>query len=80
MRALSRTGADATMAAMARLVAIDHVQLGMPAGGPDDPAVGRSNPAVGRINEERARAFWSGLLGLAEVPRPADARLSLPGR
>lgn len=58
--AIPRVPGDATMASMARLVAIDHVQLGMPAGGPDC--------------EERARAFWSGLLGLAEVPRPADAR------
>ena len=36
------------------LIAIDHVQLGMPAGG-----------------EDRARAFYSGILGLREVSKPA---------
>ena len=36
-----------------RLVAIDHVQLAMPAGG-----------------EGAARAFYGGILGLAEVPKP----------
>ena len=36
-----------------RIVAIDHVQLAMPAGG-----------------EEAARAFYAGLLGLTEVPKP----------
>src|SRR6187551_1552795 len=35
------------------VVAIDHVQLAMPAGG-----------------EDRARAFYAGILGLAEVPKP----------
>jgi len=38
-----------------RIVAIDHVQLGMPAG-----------------EEENARAFYNGLLGLAEVTKPAE--------
>lgn len=37
------------------IVAIDHVQLAMPAGG-----------------EERARDFYIGVLGLAEVAKPAD--------
>jgi catechol 2,3-dioxygenase-like lactoylglutathione lyase family enzyme len=37
------------------LVAIDHVQLGMPAGG-----------------EDGARAFYSGVLGLREVPKPPE--------
>lgn len=36
------------------ILAIDHVQLAMPAGA-----------------EARARAFYSGVLGLAEVPKPA---------
>ena len=35
------------------IVAIDHVQLGMPPGG-----------------EDRAREFYTGILGLAEVPKP----------
>jgi catechol 2,3-dioxygenase-like lactoylglutathione lyase family enzyme len=35
------------------LLAIDHVQLAMPAGA-----------------EDRARAFYVGILGLAEVPKP----------
>lgn len=35
------------------VVAIDHVQLAMPAGGEDD-----------------ARAFYAGLLGIPEVPKP----------
>jgi diadenosine tetraphosphate (Ap4A) HIT family hydrolase/catechol 2,3-dioxygenase-like lactoylglutathione lyase family enzyme len=38
----------------ARFVAIDHVQLAMPAGG-----------------EDAARAFYGGVLGLEEVPKPA---------
>ena len=38
---------------MPRLVALDHVQLAMPAGG-----------------ESAARAFYTGLLGLPEVPKP----------
>jgi catechol 2,3-dioxygenase-like lactoylglutathione lyase family enzyme len=37
-----------------RIVAIDHVQLAMPAGG-----------------EAAARAFYEGVLGLDEVPKPA---------
>jgi catechol 2,3-dioxygenase-like lactoylglutathione lyase family enzyme len=37
-----------------RLLALDHVQLAMPAGG-----------------EARARAFYDGLLGLPEQPKPA---------
>jgi catechol 2,3-dioxygenase-like lactoylglutathione lyase family enzyme len=37
------------------IVAIDHVQLAMPAGG-----------------EARARAFYGGVLALAEVAKPAD--------
>ncbi|MDI1449840.1 VOC family protein [Polyangium sp. 6x1] len=37
------------------IVAIDHVQLAMPAG-----------------REDEARAFYGKLLGLAEVPKPAD--------
>ena len=37
------------------MLAIDHVQIAMPAGG-----------------EAQARAFFSGLLGLAEIPKPAD--------
>ena len=40
---------------MTRLVAIDHVQLAMPAGG-----------------EDKARAFYAGLLDLPEVPKPAE--------
>ncbi|MGH9092693.1 MAG: VOC family protein [Acidimicrobiales bacterium] len=36
-----------------RLVALDHVQLAMPAGG-----------------EDRAEAFYSGLLGLVRQPKP----------
>ena len=39
---------------MIGIVAIDHVQLGMPAGG-----------------EDRARAFYGGVLGLREVAKPA---------
>ncbi len=38
-----------------RIVAIDHVQLAMPAG-----------------EEDKARAFYNGLLGLAEVAKPAE--------
>lgn len=38
---------------MTRLVGIDHVQVGMPAGG-----------------EEKARAFYGGVLGLIEVTKP----------
>ncbi len=38
-----------------RIVAIDHVQLAMPAG-----------------EEEKARAFYNGLLGLTEVTKPAE--------
>ena len=41
------------------LIAIDHVQLGMPAGG-----------------EDRARAFYLGILGMREVRKP----LALAGR
>ncbi|MDC0745827.1 VOC family protein [Polyangium mundeleinium] len=37
------------------IVAIDHVQLAMPAG-----------------REDEARVFYGKLLGLAEVPKPAD--------
>ena len=37
------------------LIGIDHVQLGMPAGG-----------------EDRARAFYTDVLGLREVPKPAQ--------
>jgi catechol 2,3-dioxygenase-like lactoylglutathione lyase family enzyme len=37
------------------IVAIDHVQLGMPVGG-----------------EDRARAFYVGILGLREVPKPRE--------
>ena len=37
-----------------RIVALDHVQLAMPAGG-----------------EEEARAFYAGVLGMTEVPKPA---------
>jgi catechol 2,3-dioxygenase-like lactoylglutathione lyase family enzyme len=37
------------------IIAIDHVQLAMPAGG-----------------EAQARAFYAGLLGIPEVPKPAD--------
>jgi len=36
-------------------VAIDHIQLAMPAG-----------------EEPRARAFYSGVLGMDEVPKPAE--------
>lgn len=38
---------------MARVVAIEHVQLAMPPG-----------------EEDRARAFYSGLLGIPETPKP----------
>lgn len=38
-----------------RVVAIDHVQLAMPAG-----------------EEERAREFYSGILGIPEVPKPPE--------
>ena len=38
-----------------KIVAIDHVQLAMPAGG-----------------EDRARAFYSGLLQLDEKPKPPE--------
>jgi len=38
-----------------KIVAVDHVQLAMPAGG-----------------EEEARAFYAGLLGLPEVPKPPE--------
>lgn len=44
-----------TPAAQFTIVALDHVQLAMPAGG-----------------EDQARAFYLGLLGLAEVPKPAN--------
>jgi catechol 2,3-dioxygenase-like lactoylglutathione lyase family enzyme len=37
------------------IIAIDHVQLAMPAGG-----------------EAQARKFYAGLLGMTEVPKPAD--------
>jgi catechol 2,3-dioxygenase-like lactoylglutathione lyase family enzyme len=37
------------------ILALDHVQLAMPAGG-----------------EDAARAFYAGLLGLAEQPKPAN--------
>jgi catechol 2,3-dioxygenase-like lactoylglutathione lyase family enzyme len=37
------------------MLAIDHVQIAMPAGG-----------------EAAARAFFGALLGLAEIPKPAD--------
>lgn len=37
-----------------RILAIDHVQLAMPAG-----------------EEDRARAFYQGILGLPEQPKPA---------
>ncbi|MDC3962826.1 VOC family protein [Polyangium jinanense] len=37
------------------ILAIDHVQLAMPAG-----------------REDEARAFYGNLLGLTEVPKPAD--------
>jgi catechol 2,3-dioxygenase-like lactoylglutathione lyase family enzyme len=37
------------------LIAIDHVQLAMPAG-----------------EEDRARAFYAGLLGMAEIPKPPE--------
>jgi catechol 2,3-dioxygenase-like lactoylglutathione lyase family enzyme len=37
-----------------RVLRIDHVQLGIPAGG-----------------EDKARAFFSGLLGIPEAPKPA---------
>jgi catechol 2,3-dioxygenase-like lactoylglutathione lyase family enzyme len=37
------------------IVAVDHVQLGMPVGG-----------------EDRARAFYVGVLGLREVPKPPE--------
>lgn len=40
-----------------RLLALDHVQLAMPAGG-----------------EEAARAFYGGVLGMAEVSKPAPMR------
>jgi catechol 2,3-dioxygenase-like lactoylglutathione lyase family enzyme len=36
-------------------IAIDHVQLAMPAG-----------------EEDRARAFYAGLLGMAELPKPPE--------
>jgi catechol 2,3-dioxygenase-like lactoylglutathione lyase family enzyme len=36
-------------------LAIDHVQLAMPAG-----------------QEERARAFFAGVLGMAEIPKPPE--------
>ena len=39
------------------IVALDHVQLAMPAGA-----------------EAEARAFYSGVLGLPEVPKPAPLR------
>lgn len=35
------------------ILALDHVQLAIPAGG-----------------EDAARAFWAGLLGMKEVPKP----------
>jgi catechol 2,3-dioxygenase-like lactoylglutathione lyase family enzyme len=38
-----------------KFLAIDHVQLSMPAG-----------------EEDRARSFYVGLLGLTEVPKPAE--------
>ncbi len=37
------------------ILAIDHVQVSMPAGG-----------------EERARAFYAGILGFVEVPKPPE--------
>ncbi len=36
-------------------VALDHLQIAIPAGG-----------------EDAARRFWSGLVGLEEIPKPAD--------
>lgn len=44
-----------TTTAQFTILALDHVQLAMPAGG-----------------EDQGRAFYSGLLGLAEVPKPAN--------
>ena len=44
-----------TTTAQFTILALDHVQLAMPAGG-----------------EDQARAFYLGLLGLAEVPKPAN--------
>jgi catechol 2,3-dioxygenase-like lactoylglutathione lyase family enzyme len=38
-----------------RILAIDHVQLAMPAG-----------------EEEKARAFYGGILGLKETPKPPE--------
>ena len=38
-----------------RIIAIDHVQLAMPAGG-----------------EDVARAFYDGVLGLTELPKPTE--------
>ena len=38
-----------------KIIAIDHVQLAMPAGA-----------------EDKARNFYSGILGLTEIPKPAE--------
>jgi len=49
-----RRAVPAPARADVRVLALDHVQLAMPAGG-----------------EGAARAFYGGVLGLAEVPKPA---------
>jgi catechol 2,3-dioxygenase-like lactoylglutathione lyase family enzyme len=38
-----------------KILAVDHIQLAMPAG-----------------EEERARAFYGGILGLIEIPKPPE--------
>lgn len=48
-----RPSASDAGAVTGRILALDHVQLAMPAGA-----------------ENAARAFYSGLLGLPEVPKP----------
>lgn len=48
-----RPSASDAGAVTGRILALDHVQLAMPAGG-----------------EDAARVFYSGLLGLPEVPKP----------
>src|SRR5205085_604866 len=53
-RALARRGPAPAPRTDVRVLAIDHVQIAMPAGG-----------------EDAARAFYGGVLGMTEVPKPA---------
>jgi RimJ/RimL family protein N-acetyltransferase len=48
------------------------VRGGPPAAEPIALALDQVQLAMPRGGEERARAFWSGLMGLREVPRPAE--------